>query len=316
MSKIMNFNRIAKEVFELESKAILNLEFLLTDDFGCAVEAILNSKGKCIVSGMGKSGIVGRKISATLSSTGTPSFFMHPAEAYHGDLGMIEYNDVVLLISNSGETDEILRLIPFLKAQNIKIISMTGSADSTLASNSHFHLNIYVEQEACPLQLAPTSSTTVTMVMGDAIAVALMRARGFKEVNFAEFHPGGSIGRKLLVTVESIMQSKNLATVTKDSTFDDVVSAITQGECGLCTVLDRNIICGVITDGDLRRCINHDDGSPLKILAQDMMTTEPKIISKECKMKDAEQIMLDNGITSLLVGENGRLLGVVRLYNL
>jgi len=191
IKKLMNIRRIAEEVFEIESKEIANLSRLLTIDFENAVKSIINSKGKLIISGMGKSGIVGKKIAATLASTGTPSFFLHPGEAYHGDLGMVEKEDIVLLISNSGETDEVLKIIPFLKHQKNTTISMSGNPDSSLAKNTDFHLNISVNVEACPLQLAPTSSTTSTMVMGDALAVALMKLRDFKDVNFARFHPGG-----------------------------------------------------------------------------------------------------------------------------
>ena len=198
----MNINDIAKEVFEIESNEIAKLSSLLTDDFSGAIHAIINAKGKFIISGMGKSGIIGKKIAATLASTGTPSFFLHPGEAYHGDLGMIEKDDIVLLISNSGETDEVLKLIPFLKSQENVVIAMSGKPDSTLAQNSNYHLNISIDKEACPLQLAPMSSTTATLVMGDAIAASLMKRRDFKDENFALFHPGGSLGRRLLTKIK------------------------------------------------------------------------------------------------------------------
>jgi len=191
----MNAIEIAKEVFEIESKEIRNLSNLLTEDFQKAIDLILNSSGKLIISGMGKSGIIGKKIAASLASTGTPSFFLHPGEAYHGDLGMVEKEDVVLLISNSGETDEVLKLIPYLRSQGNQTISMSKDPSSTLAENTKYHLNIAVSQEACPLQLAPTSSTTTTLVMGDALVVALMKARGFLAEDFARYHPGGSLGK-------------------------------------------------------------------------------------------------------------------------
>jgi arabinose-5-phosphate isomerase len=191
----MNAIEIAKEVFEIESKEIRNLSNLLTEDFQKAIDLILNSSGKLIISGMGKSGIIGKKIAASLASTGTPSFFLHPGEAYHGDLGMVEKEDVVLLISNSGETDEVLKLIPYLRDQGNQTISMSKDPSSTLAENTKYHLNIAVSQEACPLQLAPTSSTTTTLVMGDALVVALMKARGFLAEDFARYHPGGSLGK-------------------------------------------------------------------------------------------------------------------------
>jgi arabinose-5-phosphate isomerase len=210
----MNMLEIAKEVFEVESNEVLGLTKLLTEDFEKAVKSILDCNGKVIIAGMGKSGIVGKKIAATMASTGTPSFFMHPGEAYHGDLGMIQSEDVVILISNSGETDEVLKIIPFLKHQKNVIISMSGNPESTLANNTEFHLNISVSKEACPLQLAPTSSTT-TMVMGDAIAVALMTERGFNNENFAIFHPGGSLGRRLLTRVKNVMHSSYIQLVNQ-----------------------------------------------------------------------------------------------------
>ena len=201
---------IAKKVFKIQSKEILNLSNLLTNDFENAVKSVFNTKGKFIICGMGKSGIIGKKIAATLASTGTPSFFLHPGEAYHGDLGMIEKEDILLLISNSGETDEVLKLIPFLKSQGNITISMSGNPKSTLGINTDYHLNIAIEKEACPLSLAPMSSTTTTLVMGDAIAVALMKLRDFKDEHFAKFHPGGSLGRRLLSTVSSVMKKENL----------------------------------------------------------------------------------------------------------
>jgi arabinose-5-phosphate isomerase len=229
----MNIKNIVKEVFEIESKEIANLSNLLTEDFENAVDAVINSKGKFIICGMGKSGLIGKKIAATLASTGTPSFFLHPGEAYHGDLGMIERQDVVLLISNSGETDEVLKVIPFLKSQGNITISMSGNPSSTLAKNTTYHLNIAVQKEACPLQLAPTSSTTATLVMGDALAVALMKLRDFKDKDFAQFHPGGSLGRRLLTTVESVMKKENLPVCNESESIKNIIHTITDGKCGL-----------------------------------------------------------------------------------
>ncbi len=235
----MDINLIAKEVFIIEAREVLNLSNSLTEDFQMAVEAIFNSKGKLIVSGIGKSGIIGKKISATMSSTGTPSFFLHPSEAYHGDLGMVEKSDIVLLISNSGESDEVLRVIPFLKSNGNKIIGMSGNVNSTLAKNSDYHLNIGVEKEACPLQLAPTSSTTATLVMGDALAVVLMKLRDFKERDFAKFHPGGSLGRRLLTKVEDVMHKRSLPICPRDTDIKDVIQIVSKGKLGLVVVLDR-----------------------------------------------------------------------------
>lgn len=313
----MNIKKIAKEVFEIESNEIMGLSKLLTNDFELAVKSILNCKGKLIISGMGKSGIVGRKIAATLASTGTPSFFLHPGEAYHGDLGMIEKNDIVLLISNSGETDEVLKLIPFLKNQENITISLTGNPSSTLAINTNYHLNVSVEKEACPLQLAPTSSTTTTMVMGDALAVALMRVREFKAHNFAKFHPGGSLGRRLLLTVESVMKKDNLPLIKEDSSIKEVVQSITEGKCGLVVVLREDEIIGVISDGDIRRTMETKQDVFFKLKAKDLMTQNPQIVSKDEKLVAAGDLMNTKKINSLLVVDNSkRIEGIVQVYDL
>jgi len=313
----MDINNIAKEVFAIESKEIANLTNLLTDDFEKAVNAILVSKGKLIISGMGKSGIIGKKIAATLASTGTPSFFLHPGEAYHGDLGMISKSDTVLLISNSGETDEILKIIPFLKAQSNCTISMSGNPESTLAKNTNFHLNIAVEHEACPLQLAPTSSTTATLVMGDALAVALMRLRDFKDENFAKFHPGGSLGKRLLTTVESVMKKESLPICSKDTNIKELIHTITDGKCGLVVVMEDEKIEGIITDGDIRRFMESKEESFFSLNANDMMSTNPKTITEDAKLVVANDIMSQNKINSLLVVNNqNKLCGIVQLYDL
>jgi len=313
----MDINNIAKEVFAIESKEIANLTNLLTDDFEKAVNAILVSKGKLIISGMGKSGIIGKKIAATLASTGTPSFFLHPGEAYHGDLGMISKSDTVLLISNSGETDEILKIIPFLKAQSNCTISMSGNPESTLARNTSYHLNIAVEHEACPLQLAPTSSTTATLVMGDALAVALMRLRDFKDENFAKFHPGGSLGKRLLTTVESVMKKESLPICSKDTNIKELIHTITDGKCGLVVVMEDEKIEGIITDGDIRRFMESKEESFFSLNANDMMSTNPKTITEDAKLIVANDIMSQNKINSLLVVNNqNKLCGIVQLYDL
>jgi arabinose-5-phosphate isomerase len=257
----MNIKNIAKEVFEIESKEILNLQNNLTGDFEKAVKSVFESKGKFIICGMGKSGIIGKKIAATLASTGTPSFFLHPGEAYHGDLGMIEKEDLLLLISNSGETDEVLKVIPFLKSQGNITISMSGNSKSTLALNTDYHLNIAINKEACPLNLAPMSSTTATLVMGDAIAVALMKLKDFKDENFAKFHPGGSLGRRLLTTIESVMKKDNLPICSSDTNIKKIIHNITDGKCGLVVVVDDNKINGIITDGDVRRAMETNEDS-------------------------------------------------------
>ena len=313
----MEIKKLAQEVFEIEAKEIANLSHRLTDDFEKSINAILESSGKLIVSGMGKSGIIGKKIAATLASTGTPSFFLHPGEAYHGDLGMIEENDIVLLISNSGETDEVLKLIPFLKHQKNCTISMSGNNDSTLAKNTNYHLNIAVEKEACPLFLAPTSSTTATLVMGDALAVTLMKLRDFKEENFAKFHPGGSLGRRLLTTVGDVMKKHELPITNSNATIKEVIQRITEGKLGLVVVTDKNGINGVITDGDIRRAMESREKEFFGLLAKNLMSLHPKVIDESEKLITASTIMSENKINSLLVvNAMNDFVGVVQMYDL
>ena len=313
----MDIKKLAQEVFEIESKEIANLSKRLTDDFEKAINAILQSSGKLIVSGMGKSGIIGKKIAATLASTGTPSFFLHPGEAYHGDLGMIEENDIVLLISNSGETDEVLKLIPFLKHQKNCTISMSGNDDSTLAKNTNYHLNIAVDKEACPLFLAPTSSTTATLVMGDALAVTLMKLRDFKEENFAKFHPGGSLGRRLLTTVGDVMKKKNLPIISSQATIKEVIQKISEGKLGLVVIIDNNKIIGIITDGDIRRTMESREKDFFNLKAEDLMSIHPKLIYDTDKLISASNIMSKHKINSLLVvNKFNDLVGVVQVYDL
>ncbi len=313
----MDIKNIAKDVFAIEAKEIANLSNLLTSDFEDAINAVLNTNGKFIISGMGKSGIIGKKIAATLASTGTPSFFLHPGEAYHGDLGMIEKDDIVLLISNSGETDEVLKLIPFLKAQENITISMSGNPKSTLAQNTNYHLNVAVEHEACPLQLAPTSSTTATLVMGDAIAVALMKLRDFKDENFAKFHPGGSLGRRLLTKIENVMKKDNLPIITKDANVKEIIHKITDGKCGLVVILENDKIAGIITDGDIRRVMESQEEKFFNLNAKDIMSNSPKQINKDEKLVTASEIMGNFKINSLLVVNNeDKLVGIVQMYDL
>ena len=313
----MNIREIAEEVFEIESKEIANLSNLLTIDFENAVKSIINSEGKFIISGMGKSGIVGKKIAATLASTGTPSFFLHPGEAYHGDLGMVEKEDIVLLISNSGETDEVLKIIPFLKHQKNTTISMSGNPDSSLAKNTDFHLNISVNIEACPLQLAPTSSTTSTMVMGDALAVALMKLRDFKDVNFARFHPGGSLGKRLLQNVGNVMKKDSLPLIKTNESIKKVINILSSGKCGLAVVVNDNTIVGVISDGDIRRAMESNETNFFKLKALDIMTKEPHTVLETTKLKIAGDLMFSRKINSLLVeNDKGLLVGIVQSYDL
>lgn len=307
---------VAKNVFEIEAQSIEHLKNLLTDDFIGAVELILNAKGRLVISGMGKSGHIGVKISATLASTGTPSFFMHPAEAIHGDLGMLTKDDILLAISNSGESDEIMRIIPLVKRMGIKLIGMAGKENSTLARESNYFLNIAVEKEACPLQLAPMSSTACTLAMGDALAAALMKKRSFKPEDFAMYHPGGSLGRKLLTRVKDIMTSENLPIVKTESGFQEVITTMTNGRLGLCVVMDDEKIVGVITDGDLRRALERTDTPRFGLIGEEIMTKEPKTIVQNEMAIEAEEYMLENTINELIVtDENNKFVGIVQLFD-
>jgi len=313
---MLDINEIAKEVFEIESKEIALLASKLDENFEKSVKNILASSGKVILCGMGKSGIIARKIAATLASTGTPSFFLHPAEAYHGDLGMIGKEDIVILISNSGETDEILKIIPFLKEQGNIIIAMSSNPLSTLGKNSNHHLNISVSKEACPLQLAPTSSTTASLVMGDALAVALMRMRAFEDRDFARFHPGGSLGRRLLTKVENVMKHQNLPICSPHSGIKEIISTISSGKLGLVVVLKDNKIEGIITDGDIRRAMESQEERFFSLFATELMSKNPKVIDMRAKLTQASEIMTAHKVNSLLVEDNGLLVGVVQIYDI
>lgn len=306
--------KIAKEVFEIESKTILDLCDNLDEDFNKAVELILSIKGRCVVSGMGKSGHIGAKIAATLASTGTPSFFMHPGEALHGDLGMLTSEDVLLAISNSGETEEVLKLIPVIKKRKIPLIVMTGNQNSTLAKQADIFINIAVKKEACPLQLAPTSSTTATLAMGDAIAVALMRARNFRPDDFALFHPGGSLGRKLLTRVSDLMVSNNLPIVSPESEFNELVDVMTSGKLGLCIVLENEKLVGIITDGDLRRALRANGKPRFDFKAKEIMSEKPKTIEASAMASEAEELMLKHKIKEIVVTQDEKIVGIIQLY--
>jgi arabinose-5-phosphate isomerase len=312
-----DYRAYAKEVFQIEAKALADLSKQLDDNFNKAVKTVLNSKGRLVICGVGKSGLIGAKISATLASTGTPSMFMHPVEAFHGDLGMLKKEDVVVAISYSGETEELLKLLPYIKAASIKVIGMSGNPNSTLAKNSDFHLNVKVYKEACPLELAPTSSTTATLAMGDALAVALMKARNFKPEDFAKFHPGGSLGRKLLTTVESCMFKTKLPIVAPTATIQQVINTMSSGRLGLAVVTSNQKVTGIITDGDLRRAMDKYTSKLFDLKAKDIMTAKPRTIAKEMMMAEAEDLMNAHKITSLLVAnKTGKLEGIVQIYSL
>jgi arabinose-5-phosphate isomerase len=307
---------IAKNVFEIEAETVRNLSNLLTEDFSDVVDLVLKSKGRFVISGMGKSGHIGVKIAATLASTGTPSFFMHPAEAIHGDLGMLTKDDVLLAISNSGESEEILKIIPLVKRMGIKLIGMAGNVNSNLARESDYFLNISIEKEACPLQLAPMSSTTATLAMGDALAAALMKQRDFKPEDFAMYHPGGSLGRKLLTRVKDIMNSEHLPIVKSESDFQEVITTMTDGRLGLCVVMNDEKIEGIITDGDLRRALKRTDKPRFGLKAEEIMTKEPKTIAQDDMAIEAEKYMIENKINELIVvDQNKKFVGIIQLFD-
>lgn len=307
---------IAKTVFNTEIESLQQIASELNAEFTKAVQLVLESTGRFIIIGMGKSGIIGRKIAATLASTGTASFYVHPGEAFHGDLGMIQPGDVTLLISNSGETEELIRIIPFLTWQKNKMIALTGNPQSTLARNAHAVLNIAVAKEACNNNLAPTSSTTATLVMGDALAVTLSTLKQFMPEDFARFHPGGSLGRKLLTKVHEVMRSKDLPICSSDTNFRDVVSVMNQGRLGLAIIIDDGRLQGIITDGDLRRALNNFD-NPIPLKASEFMTKSPKTIDKNEMFSVAEEIMQNHKINSMLVlDEQQAVCGILQIYNL
>jgi len=307
---------IAKRVFAIEIEALQHVAGLIDDEFNNVVNTILKSSGKVVVIGIGKSGLIGKKIAATLSSTGTPSFFLHPGEAFHGDLGIVGADDLIILISYSGETDEVLKVIPFLKWNKNLIISITGNPNSTIAKNSDHHLNTNITREACPLALAPTSSTTAALVMGDALAVALMESRQFQQEDFARFHPGGNLGHKLLTKVKDTMRTDNLPFINREASFTELLLRMSEGRLGLVVVGDASYAEGVVTDGDLRRALlRNPDTSKLNIAS--MMSKNPVIIDAEEFVSKAENIMIEKKITTILVGlvEQRSIKGIYQIYN-
>lgn len=302
---------VAKQVFATEAKGVADLAEQLDEHFSGAVKAVLAGQGKLIVCGMGKSGIVGKKIAATLASTGTPSFFMHPGEAYHGDLGMVTSDDVFLAISNSGETEEVVKLVPFLRDNQNILICMTGNPQSSLAKSAHFHLNIAVHKEACPLQLAPTSSTTATLAMGDALAVTLMESRGFAPEEFARFHPGGSLGRRLLRRVLDEMLTEGLPVTDAAADVLSLIDAMSKGGLGMAIVPTAQGL-GVVTDGDIRRALEQHGQQVFSKTAADLMSLNPAYVPPETRVEDALALMEQRQITRLMVIEDGSLVGVFR----
>ena len=299
-----------------EAQALLDLIPQIDDNFDKSVELILCCRGKVIVTGVGKSGHVGAKIAATLSSTGTPSFFINPLDVYHGDLGVMTRDDVVLAISNSGQTDELLRFIPMLQHNNIPIIGMSGNPASLLAKYSTFHINVGVSKEACPLNLAPTSSTTATLAMGDALAVALMERRNFQPRDFAQFHPGGELGKRLLTTAQDVMRTDDLPVITPEMHLGEAIILVSKGKLGLGVAEREGKIVGLITDGDIRRAMEKWQAQFFDRTVADIMTAKPKIVPPEARIAEIQNIMNKYKIHTVLVADgDGRLLGVVDHYS-
>lgn len=304
---------------ELERQAIARLSQSINDDFARACQLMLACKGRVIVTGMGKSGHIGRKIAATLASTGTPAFFVHPGEASHGDLGMITNQDVVIALSNSGTTSEVVTLLPLIKRMGVPLISMTGNANSTLSQAADVHLDASVEQEACPLDLAPTSSTTVCLVLGDALAIALLEARGFTAEDFAFSHPGGALGRRLLLKVENIMhEGERIPRVSPSTTVADALLEMNAKGFGMTCVCDeQDQLLGIYTDGDLRRTLQHPAPDLFSTAIEQVMTRQGKTVGRQLLAVEALNIMEQKNITALpVVTASGRVEGIVHLHDM
>lgn len=306
---------IAKKTFEMEGEAIHHLAQHLDENFSDAVNRILESTGRVVISGIGKSAIIASKIVSTLNSTGTPASFMHAADAIHGDLGTIQENDVVICISKSGSTPEIKMLVPLIKKGKNTLIGMTGTMDSYLAKQADFVLNTHVEQEACPNNLAPTTSTTAQLVMGDALAICLLELRGFSSRDFAKYHPGGSLGKKLYLRVADIVTTNMKPVVDINTTLKNVIVEISEKMLGVSAVMQNDKLIGIITDGDIRRMLNRYDNIS-GLTARDILTSNPKTIGSDVLAVKALEIMQKKGISQLLVVDGANYVGVVHLHNL
>lgn len=306
---------LAKTTIRSQSDAVLNLENLLTDDFVKAVQIIANAKGRFIITGIGKSAIIAQKIVATLNSTGTPSIFMHAAEAIHGDLGVVQPQDVVMCISKSGNSPEIKMLLPILKKFGNLLIGMTGNLNSFLAKQSDYVLDTTVDKESCPNNLAPTNSTTAQLVMGDCLAVCLMQVHQFTAQDFAKYHPGGALGKKLLFTVQDILNAEQKPQVAPETPFQKAIFEISEKRLGVTAVLENEKVVGIITDGDIRRMLSKTD-TISGILAKDVMTKNPKMIPSTTKLLDALHLMEDMKITQLVVVDEDQYQGIIHLHDI
>ena len=315
---VLDINKLACDVFDIEANAILRLKNNLTRSFDDAVDLLYNSKGKVIITGMGKSGLIGKKIAATLTSTGTPSYFLHPAESTHGDSGIITRDDVVIAISNSGETQELLNLLPLIKRFGVPIISMTGNLNSTLAKAGNVVLDISVEKEACPLGKAPTASTTATLAMGDALAVCLLKKRGFTEEDFLIYHPGGALGKGIKFHVEDLMLKEYLPIAPENMLFTDLIKLISEHKLGMAIITDNTgKLPGILTDGDIRRVIVKYSSKIEDLTAKDVMTKNPKTVAETDFAASALHLMEKYSITALAVVDNTNTpIGVVHIHDL
>jgi len=315
LSDIKSILSIAKRTLEIESKAVANLISLLDDQFAHAVQHILQCNGRVIVSGVGKSAIVASKIVATLNSTGTPAIFMHAADAIHGDLGTIQENDVVICLSQSGNTPEIKALLPLIKVGSNKLIGITGNMESVLAKQADFVLNTYVEKEACPNNLAPTTSTSAQMSMGDALAICLLELKGFSSSDFAKYHPGGALGKKLYLRVADIVANNQKPQVDINAKVKDVIVEISEKMLGVTAVLDQEKVVGIVTDGDVRRMLSKYDNIS-GLTAKDIMTSNPKTIDVDTLAVKALKLLQEKSISQLLAFDGEKYAGVVHIHNL
>ena len=314
---VKDINKLASEVFDIEANAILRLKNSLGPNFDKAIDMLYNCKGRVIITGMGKSGLIGKKIAATLTSTGTPSYFLHPAESTHGDSGIITRDDVIVAISNSGETQELLNLLPVIKRFGVSLVSMTGKMNSTLAKAGDVVLDIGVEKEACPLNKAPTASTTATLAMGDAIAVCLLEKRGFTEEDFLVFHPSGALGKGITYHVKDLMLYNDLPIVDENENFTDVIRTISAHKLGMAMIVNaQGVMQGIMTDGDIRRTlIKHENIKDLKI--KNVMTINPKTVSDEAFAASALHLMEKYSITALaVVDSENKPIGVLHIHDL
>jgi arabinose-5-phosphate isomerase len=311
----MTIRDYAIQCIKDEAQAVLDLIPKMDEEFDRAVELMMQCQGKVIVTGVGKSGHIGAKIAATLASTGTPSFFVNPLDVYHGDLGVMSAGDVVIAISNSWQTDELLRFIPMVLHMEIPIIAMTGNPESLLAKYSTCHLNVSVAKEACPLNLAPTSSTTATLVMGDALAVALMEQRNFQPQDFAQFHPGGELGKRLLTTAQDVMITENLQLLTEDMHLGEAIILVSKGKLGLGVAIDNGHVIGLITDGDIRWAMEKWQAKFFDRTVGDIMTRTPKTVGPQTKIAEIQKTMNKHKIHNVLVvNDKHQLLGIVDRY--